>query len=102
MTEIEAVRTDVAETNAQQVSGDNVALTVHQGVVPREVDVNERSLLNLGRRMHHLINMGLRCRGGLRDVVVVVDDIAGVDIAAHHAVVEGGCRLAACVGALHD
>ena len=102
MTEIEAVRTDVAETNAQQVSGDNVSLTVHQGAVPRDVDMNERSLLNLGRRMHHLIDVRLRCRGGLRDVIVVVDDIAGVDIAAHNAVVKGGCRLAACFGALHD
>ena len=102
MTKIEAVSTDVAETNAKQVSGDDVALTVHQGIVSREVDVNERPLLNLGYLMHHLRNRGLRCRGGLGDVIVVVNDVAGVDIAAHHAVVQGGCRLAARVGALHD
>ena len=83
MTKIEAVSADVAETNAKQVSGVDVALTVHQRIVSREVDVNERPLLNLGCLMHHLRNRGLRCRGGLGDVIVVVNDVAGVDIAAH-------------------
>ena len=63
MTKVKAVSADVAETNAKQVSGDDVALTVHQGIVSREVDVNERPLLNRGCRMHHLRTGGLWCRG---------------------------------------
>ena len=44
---------------------------------------------------------GLRRRSGLGDVIVIMNDVAGVDIAAHHAVFEGRCRFAARVGALH-
>ena len=101
MTEIEAVSSDVAKTNAQEVSSDDVALIVHQAIVPREVDMDERSLMNTNHRMHHLMNWGLGCGGGLCDVIVVVNDVAGVDVTAHHAVLQGGRRLAARVGALH-
>ena len=48
----------------------------------------------------HVVKRGKET--GLGDVIVVVDDVAGVDIAAHHAVVQGGRRLAVRVGALHD
>ena len=101
MTKVEAVSSEVAETNAQQVSGDDVALTVHHGVSPRGVEGNMWALLNMGRRIHHLMARGLRCGSGLGDVIVIMDDVAGVDIAAHHAVFEGRCRFAARVGALH-
>ena len=58
MTKIEAVSSDVAKTNAQQVSSDDVALTVHQGIVSREVDADKRSLLNLGRRQISVVRQG--------------------------------------------